>query len=112
MLTKDEPDEPEIFAETYSTIDVGIDKRCRGDNPVIGRIERALGKACEFTRPAINPRELSKEDNFFYKRCFAKMFSNRLLIISSLLTSIFTCVVPKIIITLKNPNREIGQKPY
>ena len=50
VLTKDGPDEPEVIIEKYFSRGVEADKRCRGDNLVIGEIERAIGEACVFSR--------------------------------------------------------------
>ena len=79
-LEKNKPD-VKVFTETYSSKGVETDKRCRGDNPVIGEIENLLKKlrgkkVCVFSNLGIDPRELSDGDDFFYKYCFARMFSN------------------------------------
>ena len=80
MLTRNLPLRQEDIVESYFVEDLGVDKRCRGENSVIGKIERALGEVCKFSGLSINRREIAERDSSFYKYCFAKMFSNGKLI--------------------------------
>jgi hypothetical protein len=77
MLTRNKPDAPGISTGTYFAKNVRTDERCRGGDPVIGEIERAVGKACVFSDLGVHLREVSDGDNSFCRYYYARMFSNK-----------------------------------